>query len=340
MKIRYKAPSGGGMLELDDDAVVTQLLDALKSSTGLADFAVKYGWPPKALSTDQGDVSVQSLGLHRENLTIAPVENSSTASAPSTAEPTTAAAQDTAAATSNPKPSKGEGLGIKDQQISVPMPETGSTLVLRVMPDDNSCLFTAVGGALLGLRPELDEATRAPSSLRRVVTSHILANPTKYTAGILGRSPASYCANMQRPDVWGGDIELSVISEIFGLEIAVVDVKTGTLYRIGEGNKYPLRCVLVYSSVHYDRVAEIFVEGQAAMEFDVTRWPVDSSDHVIAHAQQMCQVLKDKHHYYTDTSDFVVQCNQCDWIGQGQNAVVEHSKSTGHTSISEIKDTN
>ncbi|CAJ2500377.1 Uu.00g032300.m01.CDS01 [Anthostomella pinea] len=48
MKLRYKAPSGGGSIEVDDAATVAQLLETLKSTTGFADVTVKYSWPPQA----------------------------------------------------------------------------------------------------------------------------------------------------------------------------------------------------------------------------------------------------------------------------------------------------
>ncbi|KAI1501540.1 hypothetical protein F5X99DRAFT_382248 [Biscogniauxia marginata] len=325
MKIRYKAPSGGGTVELDDAATVAQLLDTLKSSTGFADVTVKYGWPPRALGTDQGDTTLQSLGLQRESLTVVPVEN---------ALATESQVVENAATPPPRQPPK----SVKDQNISVPMPENNSSLVLRVMPDDNSCLFTAVGGALRGLEPYPDGYT--PETLRRMVVDHIRANPGKFNAVVLEMSPSEYCARMLRPDVWGGAIELGIISEIFRLEICAVDVKTGSVIRYGEG-QHDMRCILVYSNIHYDRIAEIFVEGQEVMEFDVTRWPAGDgeSDHVLARAQELCRKLKDEHHYYTDTSDFVVMCNQCGWIGQGQKALAKHSLETGHSEISEIADT-
>ncbi|KAF3059567.1 putative ubiquitin thioesterase otu1 protein [Daldinia childiae] len=84
MKIRFKAPSGGGTLELDDASTVDQLLESIKSSTGFADVTVKYGWPPKPLTADQGQLSAQSLNLHRENLTVVPKEDASAAVAHNT----------------------------------------------------------------------------------------------------------------------------------------------------------------------------------------------------------------------------------------------------------------
>lgn len=204
------------------------------------------------------------------------------------------------------------------------------------MPDDNSCMFTAVGGALRGLRSAADKNYSA-HELRRIVVDHILENPQKYSAAILGKQPAVYCRNMLQPDTWGGEIELAIISELFAIEISVVDVKTTNVWRVGEGNDYEMRCVIVYSNVHYDRLAEVFVEGQEEMDFDVTRWAVDGSDHVIAHAKELCRILRDEHHYFTSTSDFIVQCDICKWVGQGQDSVIKHVNQTGHQSITEIK---
>ena len=123
MRLRYKAPSGGGTLELDDAATVAQLLEAVKQATSASEVTIKYGWPPQALNLDQPDTSLQSLGLQRESLTVIPVEN------PSSSEvPATSAAPATSASASGAVPSSRPPKGIKDQNISVPMPETGSTL--------------------------------------------------------------------------------------------------------------------------------------------------------------------------------------------------------------------
>lgn len=97
--------------------------------------------------------------------------------------------------------------------------------VLRVMPDDNSCLFTAVSGALRGTNSGLDGSS--PDKLRHIVTDHILAHPDVYTKVVLEKEPRDYCAQMLRPDVWGGAIELGIISEVFGIEVCVVNVKVG-----------------------------------------------------------------------------------------------------------------
>ena len=204
------------------------------------------------------------------------------------------------------------------------------------MPDDNSCLFTAVSGALRGFGPS--EVGYTPERLRNIIVDQIRDNPEKYSAAILGSAPSEYCARMLRPDSWGGAIELGIIAETFQLEICSVDVRTNNIFKFGE-DQYDMRCVIIYSDIHYDRVAEVFVDDQEEMEFDVTRWAVASSDHILQHTKEMCRKLKEEHHYYTDTSGFVVMCNDCGWIGQGQKALAEHSLKTKHTNITEIQDT-
>lgn len=130
MKLRYRGPSGGGTLDLDDAATVGQLLEAIKQNTGYSEVTVKYGWPPQALNVDQVDVSLQSLGLQRESLTVVPVENPSpnVADAPSSSATRPSPAPGAFAGSDPPK-------GIKEQNINVPMPETGSTLGISQIPN-------------------------------------------------------------------------------------------------------------------------------------------------------------------------------------------------------------
>lgn len=97
------------------------------------------------------------------------------------------------------------------------MTQGGKTLVLRVMPSDNSCLFTAFGGALPKQIP-------APQ-LRRMMAEYITEHPEVYTEAVLGSNPIQYCRSIQDPDRWGGGIELSILSAIFNIQISTFDVQ-------------------------------------------------------------------------------------------------------------------
>ncbi|KAI0394469.1 hypothetical protein F5Y17DRAFT_427970 [Xylariaceae sp. FL0594] len=350
MKVRFRGPSGAGTVELGDDATVSQLLIALKEQSGAGTvaggIAVKYGWPLQTLSPDeQGDRQVRALGLHRENLTVVPLEVVDVG----TAAPTVPAAV-APAAVPDAHSASGISHGSGDH-VTVAMPESRTTLVLRVMPDDGDCMFTAVGGALGGMAPvngasfssgsgghSGSVAEWTPAALRSLVANTILADPVKYNANFLGMSPDRYCNNLLG-GMWGGAIELSILSELFSLEIYSVDVQTGKVYQFGEQRDYGQFAVVIYSGIHYDRVAEATMEDALNMvEFDVTRWNVVGNEHIVRRSQELSRILRGRH-YYTNVSDFVVSCNNCSEILQGEKAITAHARLTGHSGVTEIQDT-
>ncbi|KAJ3560330.1 hypothetical protein NPX13_g9340 [Xylaria arbuscula] len=316
MRIRFRGPSGGGSLELHEDATVTDLMSALEAETGSGVTAVKYGWPLRTLDAQQGDQSVRELGLQRENLTIVPAENpvqEQKQQEPPSA-PTPAQGYDAQLAASL---SYGSG-----EDVKVEMPESRTNLVLRVMPDDG----------------DYPMSVYTPATLRRMAVDVIRENPFRFDENFLGARPEKYCDRLLS-GMWGGGIELSILSEIFRIEICSVDVKTGTAYHFGEQQGYEEFCVVVYSGVHYDRVAEAATEGAIGMvEFDVTRWNAVGNERILRRTQDICQILRDRH-YYTSVSDFVVVCNQCQEILQGEKDITEHARQTGHSGVTEIADT-
>lgn len=90
-------------------------------------------------------------------------------------------------------------------------------LVLRIMPSDNSCLFTAFGGAL---------PTQIPAQqLRQMMADYIVQHPDMYSEAVLGCPPSQYCRSIQDPDRWGGGIELSILSAVFDIQISTYDVQ-------------------------------------------------------------------------------------------------------------------
>lgn len=85
------------------------------------------------------------------------------------------------------------------------------------MPSDNSCLFTAFGGAL----PQ----QVLPSRLRQMMADYIRQHLDIYSEAILGVPPERYCQTIVDPDRWGGGIELSILSSIFDIKICTYDVQ-------------------------------------------------------------------------------------------------------------------
>ena len=201
--------------------------------------------------------------------------------------------------------------------------ERGGTLVLRIMPDDNSCLFRAIAAAIM---PDLD----AMNELRSVVAQTIQANPDIYTRVVLDdKTPDDYCRWIQTEDAWGGQIELNIISNHFDIEIVSIDVQGLRVDRYNEGR--PQYCIVVYSGIHYDAIA--FNHFDSSPEADTKMF--DTADTVIlASAVELCEMLRNKG-YYTDTGTFKIRCKQCGALCTGEAGATEHATKTGHYSFDE-----
>ena len=70
IKVRYKSPKRNGVMTFDRTATVENLVLQISFEMGTEDFDVRYGWPPKAMDLKAKDVSLSSLNMHGETLTI------------------------------------------------------------------------------------------------------------------------------------------------------------------------------------------------------------------------------------------------------------------------------
>lgn len=222
-----------------------------------------------------------------------------------------------------------QNTSVETDPPELPMPSHDSTLLLRIMPDDNSCLFRAFGSAFFGFIDSMTE-------LRSLIAQEIQAQPDTYSQAVLDQKPDDYCRWIQTEDAWGGGIELSILSKHFDLEICSIDVQTLRVDRFNEGR--PTRCILVYSGIHYDTIAlspsdPPYKRAYAPPEFDTKIF--DSSDESVLHkAVELCKVLQGKH-YFTDTAKFNVKCNVCGGHFIGEKGATEHAQQSGHYDFGE-----
>lgn len=343
MQARVRGPGGVSTITLDIDATVGTLRSMIATNTGINSFDLKTGYPPRPLNLDGLDddilISETGLTLHGEQIIVSerapdendkhatkshqpgpgneqrPIPNSSSFSELSV-QPSTSSLYEQAPSLHDPP--------------EIPLPSREGILILRVCPDDNSCLFRAISMAVLG--PDLDSM----HELRSVVASRIAQNPSKYSAAVLEKDPSVYCRWIQTEAAWGGAIEIGILAEEFGYEIASINVQDGRVDRFNEGA--PQRLILVYSGIHYDVVALTPADrlgfGRKADASKDTKI-FDANDAIIlGTAQELCEVLRQRH-YYTDTAGFLVKCNVCGWSGNGETAATEHAKATGHMNFGE-----
>lgn len=142
-------------------------------------------------------------------------------------------------------------------------------LLKQVVPSDNSCLFTSIGNVnrfmvrivlFFIIKPfsasgyvmngRID--TEIGSYLREVIAQHVSNDKGMYSEAILGRPNQEYCEWIRKPASWGGAIEVSILSNYYGVEIDVVDITNALINRFGEDKEYGMRVYLLFDGIHYD----------------------------------------------------------------------------------------
>ncbi|RMY68126.1 hypothetical protein D0863_07329 [Hortaea werneckii] len=353
MRCRVRGPQGVASITLDDSATWGQLKHEISEKTGVPDFDLKYGYPPQPFNAESidnetrvGDLEVK---LDGEQIVVVPhniqaeLSNPLGGSKPPGQAVKPLPPQDLTsppqhqlgdfpdqppAHNKSRKPNPGD---VETDPPEIPVPQLEGVMVLRVMPDDNSCMFRALSTAVLG------SALDGMTELRSVVAQTIQAKPDFFTAGMLEKEPSDYCRWITREDAWGGGIELSILSEHFDIEICSINVQDLRVDTFNEGR--PTRCILVYSGIHYDVLAVTpFAGADPGMDrkvFQVLRLDGEEMDGgALEAAKELCRELQ-KRHYFTDTFGFDIKCNQCGAGGKGQQWAVQHAKESGHMDFGE-----
>ncbi|KAL5735937.1 hypothetical protein ACOSQ2_030725 [Xanthoceras sorbifolium] len=109
-----------------------------------------------------------------------------------------------------------------------------------------------------------------------------------------------------------GAIELAILADYYGREIAAYDIQTSRSDLCGQEKKYSERVMLIYDGLHYDALAMSPFDG-APEEFDQTIFPV-RSDRTIGPAEGLALNLvkeQQRKRSYTDTSNFTLRCGVC-----------------------------
>jgi ubiquitin thioesterase OTU1 len=327
MRLRIRGPNGQSTISLGDDATVSDLQAQITEATSIRDFDVKYGYPPQALHLNDHATTTKlselEIKLNGEQLIVSD-------RAPPPPPPAKPASVSQA---SNPREKDAPlSLSRKPPPSDTPevaLPSHASTMVLRVMPDDNSCLFRAFNSAYFGAMDNMHE-------LRSIIAQNIQSDREKYSAAVLDKNPDDYCRWIQTEDAWGGAIELDILSRHFDIEICSIDVQTGRNDVFNEGCSK--RCILVYSGIHYDVIATSpseppFERAYAPPEFDEKVFD-RFDEEVLIKAKELCKELQ-KQHYFTDTASFTIRCNVCGGTFTGEKGATEHATATGHYDFGE-----
>lgn len=344
---------------------------AEQAGIAAADQELKIGYPPKALQLDLIDsaalLSSADVAIRRgEQVIVARKAGSGGSAAAPAASTSRPSASSSFGTMGGPKPNistatgptSSYGLGartlqdgltartpsaasisssagaksVTDGSVSIAIPSSPSSrLSLKVVPDDNSCLFNSVG-YLFSQRLGSDVCR----NLRQTVASAIRSDPDSYPDIVLGQPREAYISKILSPTTWGGAIELSILSAHFQVEIDSIDVATGTVHRFGEDMAYENRGLVVYSGIHYDALTLIDGGNETTVFPNLTALGLkEEEDEVLAAAKELCKELK-RRRYYTDTASFSLKCKQCGKGLTGEKEAVQHAKQTGHGDFGEV----
>jgi len=274
---------------------------------------VLSGFPPSPLDIEDREKSIASVGVKSGDtliLQVTPVQVTSSEKVFGTREP-----EDRSDKEVNKR------LKTEQKPAEVAVAPGDDKLLRKVVPADNSCLFTSINYCMSG---QVVDSSHS-SFMREIIASVVSSDPVKYCEAFLGRTNSSYCTWIQGKDAWGGAIEVQILAEYFQVEIAVVDTVSGSLTIFGEGLNFPSRMVLIYDGIHYDPLH--LPSGQSVHS---------TSDNKILEAAKATAAEAKAAHNYTDTAGFTLKCLVCGQRLTGEKEAQQHAKSTKHSNFSEV----
>ncbi|ODN73951.1 hypothetical protein L202_07452 [Cryptococcus amylolentus CBS 6039] len=325
MKARLRAPQGVSTLELDAESTVHDLQALIFAATQIppAEQDIKYSYPPKPLPVDTGLLS--SIPITNGEQFIVSAVPTATQTAPMKSEPAppTIPAPSTSAKAPAPKV---EGA----DSVALPGRDAGY-LQLRVVPDDNSCLFSAIAVVFEG-------GIDAAQSLRTVVAEAIRADPETYSQVILGMPRDEYIRRILKPETWGGAIELSIFAKQQVASTASSVILTPSLAtkpKLLHLMSLPVDATglaRTNTTLDYDAIT-LSPLPVSPPDFHTSVFPsVDQT--ILLIADNLVAQLRARH-YYTDTSNFDLRCRVCKQGLKGEKGATEHAKKTGHVEFGE-----
>lgn len=248
-----------------------------------------------------------------------------------------------------PPPEEAPGTipGIADwwssHQPRPPAVDPEGFVVRRVVKADNSCLFHSIANAFSS-QQAIPSSQALHESLRKAVGQTIAADPVKYSEAFLGRPNPEYVEWIEQPTSWGGQIELSLLSEILQTQIVALDVVRNRHDIYGGNNDdgtdnnnnnkgYPRRIYVLYDGIHYDAIAYSLDPQQLPPEMDTTVF--DPEDEVVMERARVLCADQHRQKAFTDTSRFTLKCLVCQQGLPGPAEAVQHANATGHTNFAE-----
>lgn len=301
LNLRCTTKSGRYILQgLTLTSTVGKLKDLISQNTKIPRECIKIrqGYPPKVVDISGEDTALSALPF-RSGDTLVVEEDSSL------------------------RQRKQERL---DDDLRKQISQCEGILMRKVVPANNSCLFTSIDCVMNDGKVELSSARQ----MRDLIAGVVMSDADTFNTAFLGKSNSDYCKWIMNEESWGGAIEISILSKYYNVEIDVVDTQSGRIDRFGEDQFYSKRVLVIYDGIHYDPlVLEPLVPGG-----NVTTIFSTQNAAILAQAMELANEAKASRQY-TDVAKFSLRCLVCQKALTGQVAAQDHAKSTGHINFGE-----
>ncbi|CAG9838482.1 unnamed protein product [Diabrotica balteata] len=304
--LRIKTKSGQQVVNtLTRETTIKELKQILSTLSNIPvnRLQVLSGFPPKILDLNQDNEAIGSKGISSGDTLILEEK----------AVPIVEETQD-------------QDVAMSENDAEIPF-HTPDILLKHVVPSDNSCLFTSFQFVLNG---KIDKSGTVNPYLRKLVAESIQNDKDNYNEAVLGKPVEAYCAWIQDEKSWGGAIELSILANHYGIEIAVIDTINAIINKFGEDRQYPLRVFLLFDGIHYDPIFLEPLDGGKIQTIFMT-----DDDRLLKQAEELAREAKSSRQF-TDVNKFTLKCMICNIMLTGQVAAQQHAQSTGHANFGEV----
>lgn len=318
MRLKIRTTAGAVIIDVGMDSTVKEMTNLLLSKhfAGVSIASYKYGYPPKNIEA-LSEETLKSAGIGPNDQLVAlgsdGLNNHTVTSKP----------------TKTPGGAYQLSTSLTSDIPNVYIPGSEEYLILRNVPDDNSCLFSAISLATTGSTDwkKLD--------LRKVVAETIQNSPDIYTKEILERPVAQYCDWIQKPESWGGAIELGILAKHLNVKIVAYDINLGRPITFQDESLPPTKLiVLIYSGIHYDiLVVNKTLSTNRTADVGIWRQVNGVSEEACTRLIQLLQTKS----YATNTTKIRVRCLDCYEILVGEMGASRHANDTGHYRYGEVQ---
>jgi ubiquitin thioesterase OTU1 len=200
--------------------------------------------------------------------------------------------------------------------------------IRRYVDADNSCLFSSI--AYLLEKEEFNESSSG--KYRYMIVEYLLNNV--FDNSLLDSPLDEYINEIALPTKWGGGIEIKIFTEIFKIQIGVVDVQTNRVDLFGQDKPFDRRIFILYNGIHYDPLVMNFDET-ADPEYDQTIF--NTADEYILDIFKKYAKKFTKKGDFVDMSKFVsLECIDCKEKFINEESATNHASKTNHWNFNQI----